>query len=90
VAEMAEAEKLTSEIMDNPCRVLPAQERFISGLAGSRYVPVMPWRKSGIIVLRDTKPDEPEEWLQLSPTSDEGAKPGEEEPSPPAPFEFIE
>ena len=48
------------EILENPARVLPTQERAISLLPDARYVPVTPGRVSGIIVLRDQRPDDAE------------------------------
>lgn len=50
----------TSEILHNPSRVLPAQEKYIRFLDESRYVPI---RKaaSGFVVLLDTKPEDPVE-----------------------------
>ena len=41
--------------------MLRAQEKHISLLPHSRYVPVAPGRRAGIIVLKDTTPDEAEE-----------------------------
>ena len=54
-----------SEVLDNPARVLRTQERHIALLANSRYVPVAPGRRAGIIVLKDCTPDEEEDLLQV-------------------------
>ncbi|KQJ84467.1 26S proteasome non-ATPase regulatory subunit 1 homolog A [Brachypodium distachyon] len=50
----------TFQILANPARVVPAQEKFIKFIEGSRYVPVKP-APSGFILLRDTQPTEAEE-----------------------------
>merc|ERR1719223_1936209 len=57
----------TEEILNNPCRVLPSQKQFISfpteidGKA-SRYVPLLgEKRRTGFLLLNDSKPDEPED-----------------------------
>ncbi|KAL7753562.1 proteasome regulatory particle base subunit [Sorochytrium milnesiophthora] len=60
-----------SEILQNLNRVVPAQARYIKLRENSRYVPVKKGNLSGIVILRDTKPDEAEELIALS------------EPSPP-------
>jgi len=78
------------EVLENPARVLRAQERAVSLLPDSRYVPVAPGRQSGIIMLKDMQHDEPEELLPESAAPAPGQAADEEEPSPPAPFEFTE
>jgi len=45
----------TEQVLANPSRVLPAQERCIEFIE-SRYVPAVTSRKSGILVLRDKNP----------------------------------
>ena len=45
--------------------------------------------KAFIIVLKDSTPDEEEDLLQLTAFVAPGANADEEEPSPPAPFEFT-
>merc|ERR1711924_476016 len=57
----------TEEILKNPCRVLPSQQQCISfpseidGQA-ARYVRLLGnKRRTGFLVLTDTRPDEPEE-----------------------------
>merc|ERR1712159_9842 len=60
-------EEPTEEILHNPCRVLPAQKQFIefpSEVDGqaARYVPLLgEKRRTGFLLLRDTKPEEPED-----------------------------
>ncbi len=56
------------EILMNPCRVVPAQENFIqfySQADGARYEPVIASRTSGYVVVRNLKPDEPEDLLDF-------------------------
>lgn len=47
------------EILTNPARVVPAQEKLIRFLEGSRYVPVK-LAPSGFVLLRDLQPSEAE------------------------------
>lgn len=94
----AEAES-SSEVLTNPARVVPAQEKYIKFFEDSRYVPIRPAR-SGFVLLRDLQPSEPEVLIssdapassvsvgsvsnsQLPATSVEDG-----EPQPPQPFEF--
>ena len=49
----------TFQILTNPARVIPAQEKFIKFIEGSRYVPVKP-AASGFILLQDMQPTEAE------------------------------
>ncbi|GAA0166442.1 protease [Lithospermum erythrorhizon] len=92
------------EILVNPARVVPAQEKFIKFLEDSRYVPVRS-APSGFVLLRDLRPDEPEVLsLTEAPTSNAsnaagsatGTQPSsasamsvDEEPQPPQPFEYT-
>ncbi|KAH9288256.1 hypothetical protein KI387_032373 [Taxus chinensis] len=88
----------SSEVLKNPARVVPAQEKYIKFFEESRYVPIKPAR-SGFIMLRDMQPSEPEVLVssdapassvsagsvpstQLPATAEDG------EPQPPQPFEF--
>ncbi|KAI3469963.1 hypothetical protein Pfo_026626 [Paulownia fortunei] len=91
------------EILTNPARVIPAQEKVIKILEESRYVPVKS-APSGFVLLKDLRPNEPEE-LSLtdtpsSTTSNAGgsatgqqgsasAMAVDEEPAPPQPFEYT-
>jgi len=49
----------TFEILTNPARVVPTQEKFIKFLQDSRYVPVK-LAPSGFVLLKDLRPTEPE------------------------------
>lgn len=51
--------------ISNLSRVLPAQGNFVSFIKDDRFVPIRKYRGSGgIIVLQDTKPDEPVETIK--------------------------
>uniref|UniRef100_A0A8I6X6I2 26S proteasome non-ATPase regulatory subunit 1 homolog n=2 Tax=Hordeum vulgare subsp. vulgare TaxID=112509 RepID=A0A8I6X6I2_HORVV len=54
------------QILANPARVVPLQEKFIKFIEGSRYVPVRPAPCGGFILLRDTQPSEAEELVVLT------------------------
>ncbi|KAF1872879.1 hypothetical protein Lal_00015982 [Lupinus albus] len=92
------------EILTNPARVIPAQEKFIKFLQDSRYVPVK-LAPSGFVLLKDLRPTEPEV-LSISdtPSSAASAAAGgsatglqssaaamavDDEPQPPQPFEYT-
>ncbi|PHT51419.1 26S proteasome non-ATPase regulatory subunit 1 -like protein A [Capsicum baccatum] len=90
------------EILTNPARVVPAQEKYIKFLEESRYVPIKS-SPSGFVLLKDLRPDEPEV-LALTDTpsstaSTTGGSAGQqgsasaaaadEEPQPPQPFDYI-
>ena len=50
------------EVLKNPARVLEPQQAVIEFIGENRYAPVVP-RKSGILLLRDTTPEAPEEFI---------------------------
>ncbi|XP_061364757.1 26S proteasome non-ATPase regulatory subunit 1 homolog A-like [Gastrolobium bilobum] len=88
------------EILTNPARVVPAQEKYIKFLQESRYVPVKS-ATSGFVLLKDLRPTEPEV-LSLTdtpisaagvsaaaPQSSASVMAVDEEPQPPQPFEYI-
>ncbi|WVZ94493.1 hypothetical protein U9M48_040380 [Paspalum notatum var. saurae] len=101
----APEEEPTFQILTNPARVVPAQEKFIKFLEDSRYQPVKA-APSGFVLLRDLKPSEAEE-LSLTdapstaaatnapaPSASEqgsgsAAMAVEEEPQPPPAFEYT-
>ena len=63
----------TYQLLTNPARVIPAQEKFIKFLENSRYVPVKP-APSGFILLRDLQPTEAEDLaLTDAPTTVAGS-----------------
>lgn len=90
------------EILTNPARVVPAQEKFIKFLEDSRYAPVKS-AASGFVLLKDLRPTEPEV-LSLTDAPSSTASTGgsavntqgqaasmavDEEPQPPQPFEYT-
>ncbi|KDP39377.1 hypothetical protein JCGZ_01134 [Jatropha curcas] len=91
------------EILTNPARVVPAQEKFIKFMEDSRYAPVK-LAPSGFVLLRDLQPSEPEVLsLTDAPSSNVSPAAGsatgqqgsasamavDEEPQPPQPFEYT-
>ncbi|KAL3507342.1 hypothetical protein ACH5RR_032724 [Cinchona calisaya] len=91
------------EILTNPARVVPSQEKFIKFMEDSRYVPVK-LAPSGFVLLKDLRPTEPEvvsltdapssttSSAGASATAQQGtgsAMPVDEEPQPPQPFEYT-
>ncbi|KAH6809118.1 26S proteasome regulatory complex [Perilla frutescens var. frutescens] len=91
------------EILTNPARVIPSQEKFIKFLEDSRYVAVKT-APSGFVLLKDLRPNEPEELsLTDSPSTTTSNAVGsaagqqgpasamavDEEPAPPQPFEYT-
>ncbi|KAK9082593.1 hypothetical protein Scep_029064 [Stephania cephalantha] len=93
----------TFEILTNPARVVPAQEKYIKFLEDSRYTPVK-LAPSGFVLLKDLRPSEPEV-LSLTDSPSSMVSPAaagsataaqqsqassmavDEEPQPPQPFE---
>ncbi|KAJ2597467.1 proteasome regulatory particle base subunit [Coemansia sp. RSA 1804] len=84
----------TTFAVTNLSRVLPYQEKYVKWSANSRYVPVKQGRASGILLVKDTTPDAPEDlipsMLPDRPTDDEEANADSEitELHPPEPFEY--
>ncbi|KAJ9182421.1 hypothetical protein P3X46_006417 [Hevea brasiliensis] len=91
------------EILTNPARVVPAQEKFIKFMEDSRYAPVK-LAPSGFVLLRDLQPTEPEvlsltDALSSTVSPAGGSAAGQqgsasamavdEEPQPPQPFEYT-
>ncbi|KAG2582448.1 hypothetical protein PVAP13_6KG108500 [Panicum virgatum] len=88
----------TFQLLTNPARVIPAQEKFIKFLEESRYEPVKA-APSGFVLLRDLKPTEAEELALTDPpstatannanTTEQAAMAIDEEPQPPPAFEYT-
>ncbi|CAL1384481.1 unnamed protein product [Linum trigynum] len=91
------------ELVTNPARVVPSQEKYIKFMEDSRYVPVKS-APSGFVLLRDLKPTEPEVLsLTDAPSSTNASPPAaaapaaggqqamavDDEPQPPQPFEYT-
>ena len=93
----------SSEVLSNPARVVPAQEKFIKFREDSRYAPLKLKRApSGFVMLRDMTPSEPVELVSTdTPVSGgaAGAAPAnpnagamafdDNEPPPPEPFDYV-
>lgn len=84
----------TSEMLQNPARVVSAQEKFIrfqEGI-GVRYTPLKA-APTGILLLKNTRPDLEEELVEVTPlavvATGAVAAPVEDDPPPPEPFEFV-
>jgi 26S proteasome regulatory subunit N2 len=84
-------------MLSNPARVIPAQEKFMKFLQGSRYEPVRA-APSGFVLLRDLKPNKAVELvLDATPsTAATSTTPAsttamaiDEEPQPPQAFEYT-
>jgi 26S proteasome regulatory subunit N2 len=92
--QQLEGEGPTSFELSNPARVVPAQRKYIQFLENSRWKPVR-FQSAGIVVLRNTKTDEPVEYAFDDPKEEamEDVKSDDamegEEPPPPEPFEYI-
>ncbi|XP_070537971.1 26S proteasome non-ATPase regulatory subunit 1-like isoform X2 [Ptychodera flava] len=77
------------EMIASPGRVMHAQLKVLSMPDGARYVPLKPVHIGGIIMLKDTKCQEPQDIIQPVPAGGPKVE-EEEEPEPPEPFEYIE
>ena len=56
----SKAPEALSHRLDNPCRVTPAQQKFVALEEGSRWRPIHPARPlTGIIVFKDLQPGAP-------------------------------
>ncbi|TQD91957.1 hypothetical protein C1H46_022473 [Malus baccata] len=104
-AEKKSVPEPSFEILTNPARVVPSQEKYINFLEESRYVPIK-LTPSGFVLLRDLRPTVPEVLsltdTPLSATSAAGGGSAtgqqdsastmavDDEPQPPQPeFEMI-
>ncbi|CAD2100873.1 26S proteasome regulatory subunit RPN2, putative [Plasmodium vinckei brucechwatti] len=62
----------TTVDMKNPCRVIKTQEKYIEYPPNSRFKPIISIRKSGFIMLSDTTPTEPFDFIE--PKLESGSK----------------
>lgn len=82
-------EEPTFELLSNPARVLRQQLRVITMPEQSRYQPMKNVQIGGIIMMNDTRPNEPEDLIE--PVTAHCSKVEEEkEPEPPEPFEYLD
>merc|ERR1719447_1940701 len=82
-------EEPTFDTLNNPARVMKPQLKVIHMPEGSRYQPVKELNCGGIVLMKDTKPDDSEELVvpvtALGPKTEE-----ENEPEPPEPFRYVD
>lgn len=76
------------ELLSNPSRVLRQQLKVVSMPDNSRYQPMKDLQIGGIILMNDTKPDEPEDLIEPITAHCSQVK-EEKEPEPPEPFEYL-
>jgi len=80
----------STTMLANPARVLPAQKKYVAMPAGSRYEPVSK-KLWGMVLLRDLKPNEAVELVEVTvPATVQAEVKEEDEPPPPEPFEYTE
>lgn len=92
-SEKMEEDEPDFELLENPARVLPAQLKVISLPEDSRYRPLKPVNIGGIVMMTDSKSDEPEDLIEPLPASSPmgiGTEEEEDEPEPPEPFEYVD
>jgi len=79
------------EMVENPARVIPPQLKRLTLSAKCRYQPLKSVNVGGIIVMKDSMENEPEELIEPLPASaTPGSEAEEDEPKPPEPFEYTE
>lgn len=77
------------ELLPNPARVLRQQLKVVAMPEDTRYQPMKDIQIGGIILMKDTRPSEPEDLIE--PVSAHCSKVEEEkEPEPPEPFEYLD
>ncbi|KAH9523483.1 26S proteasome non-ATPase regulatory subunit 1 [Bulinus truncatus] len=77
------------EILTNPARIMKAQLKVIS-LDTTKYTPVKDLSHGGIIMLKNSKPEEQEDIVETVQAGGPKAEEEEEEPEPPEAFEYID
>lgn len=63
-----------AQILQNPCKLVPKQAIYCVSPKTGRYTPVFPVRKYGIVMLHDSMPNDPEEYVACGSDNQE-AKP---------------
>lgn len=77
------------QMLANPARVMRSQLKVLSLPEGCRYAPLKEVSCGGIIMLKDSTPNETEEIIENVAAGGPKAE-DEEEPEPPEPFEWTE
>ncbi|KAJ3616975.1 hypothetical protein Zmor_008899, partial [Zophobas morio] len=80
--------ELTYELLSNPAAVAPEQLKYVVLPPDSRYRPIR--ELGGIVLLEDTTPDAPAEFVEFSAPQFEKQEDEKDEPEPPQPFEYDE
>jgi len=84
-------EEADFEMVDNPARVIPPQLKRLTLPSTCRYQPLKSVNVGGIILMKDSMENEPEDLIEPLPASaTPGTETEEDEPKPPEPFEYIE
>jgi len=91
-AKEEKAKPKTHEILNNPARVTIPQRSYIAFDQDERYRPVRAGaiKGSGVILLTDATPEVEQVIVETTMQAIEGDEPEEDEPEPPAPFEYAE
>jgi 26S proteasome regulatory subunit N2 len=86
-SEKKQNDDAQSCVLKNPARVTWAQQSVVSASADQRYTPVKK-QLAGIVMLRDSRPNEEENFVE--PTPPKIGVPGvsDDEPAPPEEFDF--
>lgn len=79
----------TSEVLSNPARVVPTQEKFIRMPSDCRYTPLKNTH-SGFVMLKDKTPGEPEEFVSVDGQGGNAAEVGRLAGAAPAPAQQVE
>lgn len=88
-AKEEKVDEPTFEMLTNPARVLRQQLKVIAMPEHNRYQPIKDIQIGGIILMNDTRPNEPEDLIE--PVTAHCSKVEEEkEPEPPEPFEYLD
>eukprot|EP00298_Acanthocystis_sp_HF-20_P013309 c20292_g1_i1.p1 GENE.c20292_g1_i1~~c20292_g1_i1.p1 ORF type:complete len:994 (-),score=429.46 c20292_g1_i1:12-2993(-) len=87
--EKPEPEKeKTNEVLKNPARVVPSQQKVVEFILDQRYVPVNTSKVNGFVVVNDTQPGSEQDLVQASIQPTPVAAEEEPEPEAPAPFRW--
>jgi len=78
------------EMKSNPARVTLLQVKYLSFNVDARYQPVREEEAFGIVMLKDSMPGAPEEFVKdvVVQSGTQSAASDEPEPEPPAPFQY--
>eukprot|EP00795_Rhopilema_esculentum_P016346 gene16346-7738_t len=78
------------QMLENPARVMTAQRKVVTLPTDCRYSPIKPVSVGGIVLLKDSKSEEPENLIEPLPASMTTDSEDEKEPDPPEPFTYTE